>query len=430
MAYLSVSSAPGFRAVAAFVATPAVLVFLSSNFVNVGNLAFNMIFSRLMGPEMFGVLAYILTIKLALLGVLGAVQMSVSQLVASSSEVERQSIGQALSRINRNLVLAALVLGTVLTGCLLAGEAVDARLLSVEPHLLVLLLAAVPFGASMSVLRGVAFGDMDTGRIVLSANVEMGVRLVGALIAWSLGFGLEGVVLAISLSIVAGWAVLAGLSQPKVRGIDVSPVAKTVAVAAIPFAILQVTQVVALDGDIFLAKALLSDIEAGYVAALSLFQRIQFFACFALASVLLPHVVRVLKEGGDVVRCALPVYALFGAVCLSVICAALVAPGALVSLLAGSAYLPAASSLLLAVLAAALFTFSYLTATLLIAVGDRSGLYLIASGALLQVAVMLWADPTSFGALVAIKALAQAFIATLILLRAVLLLHTSTQHAN
>ena len=135
MAYLSVPHAPRLRAVAAIVATPAVVVFLSSNFVNVGNLAFNMIFSRLMGPEMFGVLALILTIKLALLGVLGAVQMSVSQLVASSSEDERPVVGLALSRINRILVLGALVLGTALTGCLLAGGAVDARFLSVEPHL-------------------------------------------------------------------------------------------------------------------------------------------------------------------------------------------------------------------------------------------------------------------------------------------------------
>ncbi|MDE9450238.1 hypothetical protein J3R80_07110 [Aliiroseovarius sp. Z3] len=430
MTYLSVPPAPGFRAVAAIVATPAVLVFLSSNFVNVGNLAFNMIFSRLMGPEMFGVLAFLLTITLALFGVLGTVQMSVSQLVASSSEDERPFVRLALSRINRILVMGALVIGAILTGCFLAGEAVDARLLSVEPHLLVLLLAAVPFGASMSVLRGIAFGDMDTGRIVLSANVEMGVRLAGALLAWSLGFGLEGVVVAISLSIVAGWAVLTGLMQPKVGGIDVSPVAMTVAVTAIPFAILQVTQVAALDGDIFLAKALLSDVEAGYVAALSLFQRIQFFACFALASVLVPQVVRVAKEDGRVVRCALPVYALFGAVSVIVICAALVAPGTLVTLLAGGAYGPAASSLLLAVLAAALFTFNYLTATLLIAVGDRSGLYLIAGGALLQVAVMFWADPTSFGALLAIKAAVQAVTATLILLRALFLLRTSTQHVN
>jgi len=430
MAYLSVPPPSGLRAIAALVATPAVLVFLSSNFVNVGNLAFNMIFSRLMGPEMFGVLALILTVKLALLGVLGAIQMSVSQLVASSSEDERPIVGLALSRINRILVLGALVLGAALTGCLLAGGAVDARLPSIEPHLIILLLAAVPFGASMSVLRGIAFGDMETGRIILSANVEMGVRLVGAVLAWQLGFGLDGVVMAISLSIVAGWAVLTGLLQPKTGGIDIAPVAKSVAVAAIPFAILQVTQVAALDGDIFLAKALLSDIEAGYIAALSLFQRIQFFACFALAGVLLPNVVRVARDGGDVVRCALPVYALFGAVSLSVVCAALVAPGTLVSLLAGAAYLPAASSLMLAVLSAALFTFSYLTSTLLIAVGDRSGLCLIAGGALLQVAVILWADPPTFADLVAIKAAMQAVIAALILVRAGHRLRAFLRHAN
>jgi hypothetical protein len=80
-----------------------------------------------------------------------------------------------------------------------------------EPHLLAILFVSVPFGAALSVLRGVAFGDLRTGRIVLSANVEMGVRLVGALRAWGLGLGIEGVVFAVSLSIVAGWVVLADL---------------------------------------------------------------------------------------------------------------------------------------------------------------------------------------------------------------------------
>ena len=57
MAYLPATPTLGLRRTLALAATPAVVVFLSSNFVNVGNLVFNMIFSRLMGPELFGVLA-------------------------------------------------------------------------------------------------------------------------------------------------------------------------------------------------------------------------------------------------------------------------------------------------------------------------------------------------------------------------------------
>ena len=418
MAYLSTSPAPAIRVAAAIFATPAVLVFLSSNVVNVGNLAFNMIFSRLLGPETFGVLAMLLTIKLALLGVMGAVQMAVSQMVASSQNGERPAIGQALSRINRILFLGVLFLGVSLTTGLALVGPVGARLLPTEPHLLALLLLALPFGAAASVLRGVAFGEMRTGRIILSANMEMGVRLAGALIAWGLGLGLEGVVLAISLSVFASWVVLSDVLPRADAKINFRPVAQTLAVASIPFAILQITQVIALDGDIFLANALLSEIDAGYTAALSLFQRIQFFACFALAGVLLPRVVQVAREGGDVLRCALPVYALFAVVGLTVTFAALIAPGILITLLAGEAYLPAAAALIPAVVSAAMFTFSYLTTTLLIAFKDRLGIVLIASGALLQCAIIVWAEPADFSDLVGVKAVLQGGIAILVALRA------------
>ena len=418
MTDLPISRAPGLRSTLALVATPAVIVFLSSNFVNAGNLAFNMIFSRLMGPELFGVLAMILTIKLALLGVMGAIQMAVSQLVASCTGDERPTVEQALSRINRFLFLGVLILGIALTTSLVLGGSVGARLLPTEPHLLAILLAAMPFGAAFSVLRGIAFGDMMTGRIVWSANIEMGVRLIGALLAWALGFGIEGVVVAISVSIVAGWLVLADLT-PKFSGsVDIRPFAKTLTLAAIPFGLLQVTQVIALDGDIFLAKAFLSDEDAGFIAALSLFQRIQFFACFALSSVLLPKVIRVVQQGGNVLECAMPVYALFAVVSLIVILGAVMAPETMISLLAGTAYVPAASSLALAVVAASLFTFSYLTTTLLIACNDKVGVVLISLGAVLQGSAMGLDDPARFGDLIEVKAICQLIIALLILLRA------------
>ena len=83
----------------ALVASPVIVIFLSSNFVNVGNLLFNVLFSRWMGPALFGDLAILLTVKLALLGVLGALGSAVSQRVAQSS----QDDGQAIAVVNRLL---------------------------------------------------------------------------------------------------------------------------------------------------------------------------------------------------------------------------------------------------------------------------------------------------------------------------------------
>ena len=393
---------------------PAVVVFLSSNLVNVGNLAFNMIFSRLMGPELFGVLALLLTIKLALLGVMGALQMAVSQLVASKMGSEESQIEQVLSRINRLLIAGLFSLGIPLTAGLVLVEMVGARLDLPAMHLLLILLVAVPFGASLSILRGIAFGRMQVGRIVLSANVEMVVRLAGAFLAWELGFGLEGVVAAISVSIVVGWAVLLDL-LPSVRvKLPLRSTAGILTASAAPFGLLQLSQVLALDGDIFLANAVLPASEAGFIGVLSLFQRIQFFACFALAGVLLPGVIIAARDGKSVLRAVAPVFALFVAVSIPLAIAAFFMPTTLVSAMVGEQYLAAAPVLILAVFSAVCFTFSYLVATLLAALGNITGILLVFACALFQLALMC--DPSSFADLLWVKAMCQVATATVLTL--------------
>ena len=51
-------------------------LFISANIANAGNLAFNMIFARLMGPEGFADLTFLLTLKLGVLCILSAFQLA------------------------------------------------------------------------------------------------------------------------------------------------------------------------------------------------------------------------------------------------------------------------------------------------------------------------------------------------------------------
>lgn len=387
---------------------PAVLIFVSSNLVNVGNLAFNMIFSRLMGPEMYGVLALILTIKLAILGVLGALQMAVSKMVAATPTSDAPSAEHALSRINRLIFSGLILMGLPLTMVLVLSETVGVRLGSLPPHLLLMLLASIPFGASFSILRGFVFGRMMTKQIIVSANVEMGVRLVGALFAWVLGFGIEGVVAAISLSIVAGWAVLVDLLPRCSTRIDTRKTVKTLAIAAAPFGLLQLAQVIALDGDVFIANASLAANEAGYIAVLSLFQRIQFFACFALAGVLLPGVVIAARDNKSLTAAAFPIFGLFAAVSCLMLLGATFAPVALIELMVGRAYMAAAAGLIFAVASAVFFTINYLAATFLAALNNKTGVLLVCSIAAAQITAMGLVDTSDYLDLLRLKVRFQA----------------------
>ncbi len=370
---------------AAMLASPVVIIFLSSNFVNAGNLAYNIVFSRLLGPELFGDLATVLTIKLALLGVLGAIQMAVSQRVAGLQGAEGTAAEQALSRINR-ICFVALWIALPLTGVATWAGSVDARLGLSSPWMLFIVLGSLPFTAPLSILRGVVLGRVDVKGIVLSANIEMAVRLVGGMLAWQAGLGVEGVVAAIALSIVAGWFIIRDtLPAPKTALKGNISFSRAIFVAALPFAVLQAAQVLMLDGDVVTAKLLLSDTEAGYVAALVLFQRIQFFACFGLAAVLLPSVASAVVSGDSVLRSAAPVLFIFAAIAAPFVAGVILMPELLITAMVGGAFAAAAPYLWMAGIAAVACTLSYLLATFLAGLGDRSGIWIFAAAAPVQI---------------------------------------------
>ena len=398
-----------------WLATPAIVIFLSSNLVNAGNLAFNLIFSRLMGPELFGALAFLLTVKLALLGVLGAVQTATSRKVAQAGRDPR--LLPRLAAANRLVLIGGAGLAVVLAAGYALGAADDETRLP-----MVLLLAALPFGASMSLLRGLAYGQMRSGRIALSANVEMLVRLLGALLAWVAGLGLPGVAAAIAVSILAGWAVLADM-LPRLPARDARrralPVLRLLTLGAIPFALLQVAQVIAIDGDIFLARAVLSPLEAGHVAALSLFQRIQFFANYALAGVMLPAVISARGVRREMQAAILPIAVLFVSVTALLLTLALVAPKTVLTLLVGPEYHAAAPHLWVAALAAAAFTLSYLLATLLVALKDRTGIFLALGAAVIQMVAMAMLSRPGLAGLVQVEAITQVALCALLSWRAI-----------
>ena len=273
--------------------TPAVLIFLSSNFVNAGNLIFNLLFSRLMGPEMFSDLALILTIKLSLLSVLNAVQMLVTERVAETRPSERLPLIARYRFISRAFALVTL-LAVPFLFVIAGGEAITQSLNLSSNHLLPIFVFGLPFTFPLCIWRGVAQGRIDLWKMVASANSEMLVRLFGGLILFQF-FGLEGVIVAFVLSLIAGWY-FALSRDGKATAPCLEPALPFR--RAMPWAAMQFGIVLLLDGDVVIAKALWSDLDAGFVAALSLIQRIIFFAIFSLTAVMIPQVIEAARRNG------------------------------------------------------------------------------------------------------------------------------------
>lgn len=394
----------------ALCAGPVVAIFLSANVVNLGNLGFNVLFSRWMGPIAFGQLATLLTLFLAVMGVLTALQLAVSQQIAAGRD---PALADALARLARRslaLGLAALPMLTIAALLLDLGPALGLG----APALLPLLLLCLPFALPLALARGIATGRLDARRVILSAQVEMWLRLALAALAWHSGLGLPGVTLALSLSVLAGLAPLWPLLPPR----PAAALPRGLVLAALPFAALQAGQVILMDGDVLLAQTLLGPEPAGHVAALGLFQRIQFFGCFSLAAVLLPAVTAEIARHRSPLRAAAPVLALYAAVTLPVIAAAFAVPGLLMTTLVGPAFLPAADHLPVISLAAAAFTLSFLLATYLAATGDRMGIWAIALACPLQLAAMALAAD-SLAAMLTAKLVCQLALAAWLLARAV-----------
>ena len=416
MASLAAPRNGGLATRTALVASPVIVIFLSSNFVNVGNLLFNVLFSRWMGPVLYGDLAILLTIKLALLGVLGALGSAVSHRVAHSG----QDDGQAIAVVNRFLFVGLWLSLPLIALALYAGSVPALLELEAATSLYILLLS-LPFCAPLNVLRGVAMGRLDAQKIVYSANIEMAVRLGFGVLAWQTEFGIGGVVAGIALSIVAGWAVLTNLlPQPRMPVRAVRPVMASLGMAALPFALLQVAQVATLDGDIFLATRSLGDIETGYVAALSLFQRIQFFACFSLAGVLLPAVVIAVRENRPPLSGIALIVGLITIVSAIMLTLSLAVPEALLGLLVGADYAAAAPHLIWVAGAAVLFTINYLIATYMLAIGLAGGVATVVVGAIVQLGLMSVAVSAPGGdlaAMLAVKLACQAGVLVVLLVQ-------------
>lgn len=400
---------------------PVLVIFAATNAANAGNMIYNMLFSRWMGPELFGTLALLLTIKLAVLSVLNAVQMAASQrLAGAASPAAQHQAGAALAVLGRGLTMAM----AVVAGLGLAALALGVTGLPGEQALAAgLLLAALPLAVPLSLGRGRALGRLAVRAIAGSTLWEMALRLGGGAAAWLLGLGLPGVAAALGLALLAGWLPLRRLPAcaAAARPAPVAPELRAILALALPLAGLQLAQVALMDGDVLIAPALLGAADTGLAAVLALVQRIQFFACFGLAGVLLPAVTAAVARGESGLAPLLPVLGLVVAVSGAGLAVALLAPGAVIALLAGPGYGAAAPLLPGAMLAAVCFTLSYLGATVLAAWQDRAGLALMLAGVALLAAgyaLLAWLGADGgLGALVALRAGVHLLLALAVLAR-------------
>lgn len=310
---------------------PALIIFISANIANVANLAFNMIFARLMNPGEFADLTLLMSVMLGLLSVFSAVQYGISEITAKSGPDASREMAASLTK--RSLLFS-------LPLCLfliIAGQSLAQALNFSNLPALICLFLAIPLFLPMIIFRGLAQGQLHLPKMVWSFQAEWVVRLFGCWLLWIAGFGMIGITVALIASIAIGLAFtidrndVAALRRPN-KSYD--PVFKT----TFPYVIVFLAQVLALDGDIFIAKALYSDEVAGGAAGLLLVQRIFFFAFLSLATVLQPMVASQSSTPRQANLTLLKVLSIVFVICAGALVCMAIRAGLFVALFLGSQY--------------------------------------------------------------------------------------------
>jgi O-antigen/teichoic acid export membrane protein len=197
-----------------------------------------------------------------------------------------------ISRIRRVALVAGLMVGLFFA----APSVLWSELFNTESAwLFVILGAGMPFYIVQAVGRGALQGRLQFRRVGVTYLIEMAVRLLlgyGLVLA---GGGVIGATIGLSVSFVAAWLAVGLLTRTRgamtpasIEGIDFHDVRSYAALVVV----LLVGQIIINNSDVLVAKAVLSDFDAGIYSAVALAGRAVYFLSWSVATVIFPLAAR------------------------------------------------------------------------------------------------------------------------------------------
>jgi len=254
---------------------------LSSVLVGVVNLAYNFAVAHELGAARFGHASVVYTVLMLLSSVTLSFQLLCSKFVArSESQQERISIYRML---HRRSWLWGLGLGAALAA---AGPAIAGYLHLPSPLLVEILALGIVFYVPLGTRRGFMQGTYDFVPLAMSYVLEVMVKLVGAVAVISSGWGVAGVVGAITASVIAAYLVaiprkqrFGRVSETKLRA-DREEGIQTL--------VFFIGQVIINNLDIVLVKHFFAPTQAGVYAAIALIGRVVYILTWSVVSSMFP----------------------------------------------------------------------------------------------------------------------------------------------
>ena len=256
------------------------VMLISSAMVGGINLLYNILIARWLGAVQFGHAAAVYTLLMLLSSVTLAFQLVCSKFVAQSEALEAKA-GVYVS-LHRSSWKVGTILGVLLV---LASSAVSSYLkLPTRTHIILLGVGTALY-VPLGVRRGLLQGMYDFRRLAENFVVEVLVKLVGAILLLVLGWGVTGVIAAVTASL--GVAYLMAYPQKDLR-VATKPDLPASFWEGMQAAVFFVGQVIINNVDIVLVKHFFSAGEAGLYAAVALVGRVVYMLSWSVVSSMFP----------------------------------------------------------------------------------------------------------------------------------------------
>ena len=362
---------------------------VGSVLVQIGNYAYNVVMARALGPALFSDLAVIVTLLLVATLVASTLQTTAAKIASESDAAPTQ----------RWMQRRAAVIGVAASALLALASGTLADFFNASsPWPFVIFGFGLPALFAQAVDRGFLLGATRFGKLTLSYQIEMWVRLGGAVALVAAGLGINGAVAALSLSFLASWLVARSRQRPP-TAVGRRPVGTFASGAAL----LAAGEVLVNHSDLLMVKHFTEPVIAGAYGAVAVIGRVPFFAAWSLAALAFPYVA---AGNCSARRWAVASVAAIGAL---VTAATWLAPEMIVTRLFGDAYAMFASSLGPYTLATSLFAVARTIAFLELAAGRVRGGALVLGAGVVQIGA-LWAYHGSIATVVTVQVIVMTIL--------------------
>ena len=253
--------------------------------VSASNFGYNVAMARMLGPANFGHVSAIATLLMLFSALTLSFQLVCAKFVAKNTSplVRTKAFHGFMQR--------AWLVGVLVGAALIATSFPISHILKLPtPALVIILSVGICFSIPMGVKRGGLQGLTHFGLLSRNFITESLTKLALALVLVSLGYGVYGAVGAISASVIAAFlAARVHFGDTSSDTTEFCPVRfRTSLQEGTQAIVFFIGQVVINNIDILLVKYFFSAEDAGLYAAVALFGRLLYFACWSIISAMFP----------------------------------------------------------------------------------------------------------------------------------------------